>query len=334
MPVSSRVPQLAGLARPQTLRSAPLLGEVCALSAAFTWSVSVILFKRSEEVSPLAMNLFKNLSASLLLAITLLVLGQGLAVDRSVDDWLRLALSGVLGIALADTLFFVALRRLGASLTAVVDCAYAPTSVLMGVVFLHEPVRGMFLVGAALVVGGVLFTTRDRRPTYPLPTVPAVPAAAPPSPRPTEPKPKSLLAGISIGIVAITFTALGVILAKPVLEHSSLVEVTLVRLCAGVVGQLAWVAVVPGHREALGVLRPSRVWRTLMPASFLGSYIAMMLWLGGFKWTTVSSASVLNQMATVFTLILARVMLGEPLTKRRAIGSACAIAGAVLVIVD
>jgi len=80
------------------------------------------------------------------------------------------------------------------------------------------------------------------------------------------------------------------------------------------------------------VLWPSRVWRTLVPASVLGSYVAMLLWLGGFKWASASTASVLNQLSTVFTIVLAWIFLGERLSLRRALGAALAVAGALLVL--
>jgi drug/metabolite transporter (DMT)-like permease len=55
----------------------------------------------------------------------------------------------------------------------------------------------------------------------------------------------------------------------------------------------------------------------------------MLLWLGGFKWALASTASVLNQLSSVFTIVLARVFLAEPLSRRRAVGGAVAVAGAL-----
>ena len=138
-----------------------MLGEALALSAALTWSVSVVLFKRSEAISPQGMNLFKNLLSTLLLLATMPLLGVGFAVGRDGDDWWRLVISGVLGIAIADTLTFMALRRLGAALLAVVDCAYAPVIVGLGVLWLGEPLGPRFGIGAALVVAGVLMASSD-----------------------------------------------------------------------------------------------------------------------------------------------------------------------------
>jgi drug/metabolite transporter (DMT)-like permease len=294
-----------------------MLGEALALAAAATWAVSVILFKRSEAISPQGMNLFKNVCAAALLAATLPLIGGSIDWQRSSDDWWRLVASGVLGIAIADTLVFVALRRLGASLLAVVDCAYAPVIVGMSVLFLGERVGISFAFGAVLVVGGVLLAVR-KPPRHVADTV--------------AHDWKHLAGGIAYGVTGIVSMAIGVILAKPVLERSGLVEVTFVRLLAGIAGQLLWLAFVQRDRTAFAAFRPSPVWRTLVPASVLGSYVAMLLWLGGFKWAHASVAAVLNQMSAVFTIVLARVVLGEPLNPSRALGSAAAVAGAIIVL--
>jgi drug/metabolite transporter (DMT)-like permease len=37
-------------------------------------------------------------------------------------------------------------------------------------------------------------------------------------------------------------------------------------------------------------------------------------------------------MSTVFTIVLARLVLGEPLTRRRALGGLMAISGAIIVL--
>jgi len=294
-----------------------MLGEACALLAALVWSVSVVLFKRSESVSPQAMNLFKNVTALLLLAVTMPVLGLGIDWHRSSEDWWRLALSGVLGIALADTLVFMALRRLGASLLAVVDCVYAPMIVALSVAFLHEPLSAKFLVGAVLVVVGVLIaTSQGQRGGFG---------------RQDRPR-RRLWAGIGFGIAGFAAMAACVVIAKPALERGHLVEVTLIRLVAGVLAQLCWIAARPTEYATMQVFRPGPVWRTLLPASVLGSYVGMLLWLGGFKWTSASTASVLNQLTTVFTIVLAWIFLGERITGRRAVGGAVAIGGALVVL--
>lgn len=291
-----------------------MLGPSMALGSALVWAMAVVLYKRSEAVSPQALNLFKNVLSFALLVATLAALGVAPDLDRPPGDWLLLAASGVLGIAVADTLVFVALRHLGAGLLAIVETVYAPCVVLLSVALLGEPLRAPFLLGGALVVGGVTLAIWD-------PTVlrPARSAA-------------HRRVGIACGVAGILSMATGIVLAKPILETGHLAEVMLARLAFGIVGQLAWLAGDPDRGRVLAVFRPGPVWRTLVPAAVLGNYVAMFLWLGGFKWAPASVAAVLNQMATVFTILLARIFLAEPISPRRALGGATAVAGAVFVL--
>ena len=103
------------------------LGEATALLTAIIWALAVIMFKKSgEEVHPVGLNLFKVIMAGVLLVPTALLFGENLLRPAPIEDYLLLLLSGVLGIGIADTLFFKSLNALGAGLSAIVDCLYSP----------------------------------------------------------------------------------------------------------------------------------------------------------------------------------------------------------------
>jgi drug/metabolite transporter (DMT)-like permease len=289
-------------------------GEICALIAPMCWSVAIILYRRSsEKADPGAMTLFKNGFAVVLLTLTLLAARIPLPTDRPLGDWLRLVVSGVLGLAIADTLLFEALRRVGAGRLAIVDTIYAPVVVVLSWLFLGEQLTPIFLVGGAAVVAGVAVANIER------PTDAAVDRRA-------------VAIGMLFGLGAISGTAIGVVLARPVLQRSDLIEVTWTRLLAGVVAQVLFLLVRGRGTEIAAAFRPAPVWRTLLPAAFIGTYLSLIFWLGGFKWAAASVAAVLNQLATVYILVLAWLVLGEPVTGRRVLGGALAVAGALVVI--
>jgi len=88
------------------------IGPTAALGAAVCWAVSTALFERVGNVLPAwLLNLTKGSIASLLLGLTILVLWQAPPADARA--WIWLTVSGVIGLGLGDTAYFISLRQLG-----------------------------------------------------------------------------------------------------------------------------------------------------------------------------------------------------------------------------
>ena len=85
------------------------MGELMSIGAALVWSISVILFKQMAPFTPVGMNMFKNAIAIACLCVTLLALGIQLTGPQY-RGLILLIVSGVLGIGVADTLFFAGLK--------------------------------------------------------------------------------------------------------------------------------------------------------------------------------------------------------------------------------
>jgi len=292
-----------------------MLGEMLALGSAVGWALSIVLFKRSAHLSAEGLNLFKNTLASTLLILTMLLWGISVDWDRSSEDWWRLGISGFLGITVADTLFFLALRNLGAGMLAILDCVYAPLVVFFSVLMLNESLTLTFAAGAILVIFGLLLATSR--------------GATPPTglDRPT------LYKGAIFAMTSVGLMAFGGVLAKPAIERSDLIEVTTVRLLFGTLPLGLWVVMQGKTKEAFALFRPQREWRNVIPASILGAYLTMIFWMGGMKYTAASIAGVLNQLATAFTLFFGWLILKERLTLRQIGGGAIAMAGAIVILV-
>ena len=293
------------------LSSVRSLGEILALASGVVWAIAVILFRvTGRRIHPVGLNLGKNVLALGLIAPTLLVLGEPLAPAVPLATTALLLVSGVLGIAVSDTLFFHALNRLGASLTAIVDCFYAPFVIGLSFVFLGERLSPVQLVGAALVVSALLTLSKEGK-------VERIDR-------------KDLVAGVVYGILAMFFVALGIVMVKPILGTVSVFWATSVRIAGGT---LALAVLVPFLRDRRAILSPlldRRNWKALVPAAFFGSYLSLILWMGGMKYAKASVAAVLNQLNTIFIVILAVVFLKEKLTGWKVLAVALAFVGAYL----
>jgi drug/metabolite transporter (DMT)-like permease len=287
------------------------LGEILALASGLAWAVAVVLFRVSgRSIHPVGLNLGKNVLGLALIAPTVLLLGESLLPSVPLATTGLLLLSGVLGIAVSDTLFFHALNRLGASLTAIVDCFYSPFVIALSFVLLGERLSLVQLGGAALVVSAILTVSKEGK----LEKIDR----------------KDLALGIAYGILAMFFVALGIVMVKPVLGSVSVVWATLVRMAGGTAALALLVPVLRNRRSILAPLLDRRNWKALVPAAFFGSYLSLILWTGGMKYAKASVAAVLNQLNTIFIVIIAAVFLKERLTGWKLAAVVLAFVGAYL----
>ena len=108
---------------------------------------------------------------------------------------------------------------------------------------------------------------------------------------------------------------IGPVWAKPVLDDFPLIWATTLRLSVGTV-VLALIALGSPRRKVYwAAMRPSAIWKISLPASVLGTYFAMVFWVGGFKYTDASIAGILNQTSIIFAIILAAVILKETILR-------------------
>jgi drug/metabolite transporter (DMT)-like permease len=286
------------------------------LLAAVTWAFALVLFKRSgERVPPLALNLFKNVVSIILLAATLLIMGDGVEALRGFprDDFLVLVFSGIVGITLADTLTFYGLNLIGVGLFSIVDCLYSPSVIFFSWLLISEYLAPAQYLGAALILVGVFVSSRHE----------------PPADRTRT----QLLIGTLVVVLAMALMGVGIVVATPVLKHDGfpLFWGTMLRLLAGTVALVPLASASPKRKALWSVFRPSGVWKVAIPGSILGAYLAMVFWIAGFKYTHAPAAGILNQTTVIFALILATLILKERFTKRKAVAVTLALTGVVIV---
>jgi drug/metabolite transporter (DMT)-like permease len=286
-------------------------GEILAVTSGLIWAIAVILYRISgRNVHPLGLNLFKNLAAFAFMVPTMLLLGRSLVPAVPGRSLWILLLSGFLGIAVSDTLFFYSLNRLGASIVAIVDCFYSPFVIAMSFVLLGERMTLVQLAGVALIISAVLTAEKSGA-------------------RESIAK-KDLILGLTYGILAMFFVALGIVIAKPVLATESVLWATLIRIAGGTIPLLVVVPLLPGRKVFLKPLADFANWKAMIPAAFFGSYLSLIMWMGGMKYAKVSVAAALNQLNTIFIVILAAFALKERLTPWKIAAVVLAFAGAYL----
>lgn len=283
------------------------LGELFSLLSAALWAVGVILYRQlGATLPPLQLNLVKNLLV-LCMVVPAIPLVHGFAPPSFSMAEIGVALaSGAIGIALADTLYFRALNQLGAGRMGVLGNFYSPAVIGLSFIFLGERLTLVQLIGFGLVSLGV-FLVAERRAD-------------------DQGGGRALIQGLGIGLLAILLMAVAIVMVKRTLEVQPLLWVTGVRLVGATIGLLALSMLLRSRGPMLPPLR-GLPWRKLLLAAFVGQFLSMVFWLGGYKFTSASVAAILNESSSVFILLLAWAWLKEPLSRRAVVGVALTIGG-------
>jgi O-acetylserine/cysteine efflux transporter len=142
----------------------PVVGVIFGASSALFWALGTVYFKKYEaRVSTLwAVALTFLVGGIVLTALGLLVEGWR-GVSWTWEFVASLLYSGLVGISLAWVIWFALVRAGEASRVAAYIFAVPLTAVLIGVVFLDEPLGYPLLIGAALVVSGIYLVNREPR---------------------------------------------------------------------------------------------------------------------------------------------------------------------------
>jgi drug/metabolite transporter (DMT)-like permease len=303
------------------------IGEFFSIASAAAWAVGVILYRRlGETLPPLALNFLKNtLVLGMILPAVPLVHGFEMPAFTAMQVGMALA-SGFIGIALADTLYFRALNELGAGRMGVIGNLYSPLVILLSFAFLGERLTVMQVGGFLLVTAGVVTIARSRQGEnhpHPGPLLEGEGDQRVGTSRRTK--------GLLLAVLAITLMAIAIVMVKRTLEAQPLLWVTLIRI-AGAVGGMFVIALLTGNLRRLRPRGAKFDWRILVAAAFIGQFLAMVLWLAGYKYTQASIAAILNETSSVFIVVLAWLWLKEPLGRRGAIGVTLTLGGVAMML--
>ncbi|HDR91507.1 MAG TPA: EamA family transporter [candidate division Zixibacteria bacterium] len=121
------------------------------------------------------------------------------------------------------------------------------------------------------------------------------------------------------------------VIIKPILDRSPLLWATEIRLFGGVAAIILFTFLRRDRREIIDSLTKTNSWGWTISGTMIGTYLAMVLWLAGMKFTQASTAAVLNQTSHVWVFLFAALFLKEKMNPTRLFAIALAMAGVFMV---
>lgn len=284
-------------------------GELAALAAAFVWALSTVMFGQlGKFLSPLLLNLAKGIVAIALTVLTLLLWGNlQPQLSGSATGWLLL--SGVIGIGLGDTAYFMALNHLGARRVLLIESLAPPMTALLALLFLGEQLSAIAWFGILLTLLGVAWVIAERTPIR---TEAAV--------RPGR--------GVIWGLLAALGQSVGAVLSRSVLADTVVDPLWsgLLRIIAGVGVLCLILGLTKSPRSGLTTVRLRPLLPRIVLAAFLATYLGIWLQQVALKYSPAGIAQALLATSPLFVLPIS-VAMGDRVTGRAILGGLVAVGG-------
>jgi len=286
------------------------LGDFYAILTALCWSCGVIFFEIAGRVlNSLQISLLKNI-VGVLGFISFIILQGDPFPDFIEQEYLILIISGIIGVAIGDIFFLASLRRIGSSLSAIVSTGYTISIFILAFLMFGEVISFISYLGGVLVILGVVIGTIDRD---------------------LERTPKEILYGVLFGLLANLCTAYSVLLLRPIMDVHPVVPIALVRFSIGMIISAFGILYLNGKLALRETILKGFSNYNLLAGAFFGTFLSVIFWLAGFKFTLAGRAAIYNQLSTIFIILLASVFLNQHMTKRKWVAVSLALMGSFIV---
>ncbi len=296
-------------------------GEVKALLAAALWATAGIVFAfNMRRLGPVTLNLIRCLAGLLFVCLLAALIGTHELRHVSAPTVAAMIGSGILAIALGDTLFFAVLPTLGASLAVPLSGSVYPVlTFFIAVLWLDETLTWMVVFGTALILVGIFLLVWRAEAAPPLPE----------SEGETVDQRIAPSKAVALLMVASIFYTASTVWLRAGSGDIGAVPANLLRASAASL----FLLMALGARHAAEPQRPT-FWAVawLAAAGILAVGVGGLLYIQAVQEAGAGRTAVLTSTMPLFNLPLAVLFLKERVTPQVVIGTVTCVLGIWLVI--
>lgn len=283
-------------------------GILSALLSACSWAFGTITFERIGKVVPFVGITFLKGVFSIVLMILLLVVTGGL-YPIGWREFSFLALSGIVGITIGDSLFFKSLQDLGAKTQVIFFLLGQILTMILSLLFLGELLSVEQYIGAFILLTGVIVTTWGTQTNHP-----------------------NKIRGIIFGLASMTCFSVSAIMVKAAISDVPVITATFYRMVFGTIFTLGYGVASKNFSSWIRPLKDKKLLGLFVFNVIVITYGGFLLSMAAIKYISVSLASVLGATEPIFVLLLAFLLMREKVTKRELIGTIVTLVGLFLII--
>lgn len=291
------------------------IGEIAAIGAAIVWACATWIYGQfGHRFSAMQLNIIKGLVASVMMLLVMPLIPMP-EFELSANHFWILAISGIIGIAIGDSAYFAALKRIGANKTLLLESLAPPLSGVLALMFLGAALTLQSWLGVVITTLAVTFVVFQ-----------------PSNSVSDDSTNQAQWSGIGYGLVASVCQASGVVISHYALVAGDIPPLlgALIRLTIGVFAVMMIIPFVENKpyssikRDLWEMTKLDKLW--LLSAIFVGTFLALWLQQIALKNANPAIAQTLIATSPVFILVI-YALKGEKVSKQSLIGTLAAVGG-------
>ncbi|ROL61593.1 DMT family transporter [Bacteroidetes/Chlorobi group bacterium ChocPot_Mid] len=288
------------------------IGELSALAAALLWSCSSFVFTAATfRIGTIQLNISRMIIASLLLVITLMILG--IRFEISEEQLIYLSLSGFVGLVIGDSFLFKAFNLVGPRISLLL-LSFNPAFAAIFAFFLLGEVLSFFaIIGMIITLLGITIVVLEKHSN--------------------ESKFKVTKFGIFCGFMSAIGQGVGLVLAKMAFQNGDIhyLVATFIRIASAVVIMLPFALLFKKYSNPFKVFSEDKKALGLVSlGAVIGPYLGITLSFIAIIYTHVGIASTLMSTMPIIMLPMSKIIYKEKLSIKAVVGAFIAVTGVAI----
>jgi drug/metabolite transporter (DMT)-like permease len=267
----------------------------------------------SHKIGSIAVNIIRLIIGFAFLSVfNLIWRGYILPVDASIENWLWLSLSGLVGFVFGDLFLFKSYTMIGSRFSMLIMTMVPPITAFFSFIILGERLTLFHYLGMTLTFSGIAMAIFSR------------------SAKGEKLSLKLAPKGILYAFGGAVGQALGLVLSKFGMKNYDPFAATQIRIIAGIFGYILLVTILTRWKMVSNASHNKSGMILTSVGAFFGPFLGVSFSLIAIKYTEAGIASTIMALVPIFIILPAFVLFKQKVTLSEILGSIVSVGGVAL----
>lgn len=293
------------------------LGEIYSFMTAIFWTITAISFELAgKKIGSLSVNYLRLIIGFILISVfTTFSRGMFLPLDATVDAWIWLSVSGLIGFVIGDLFLFQAYLEIGSRISMLIMALSPPLTALLGFITMREVISFYGIVGMVITILGIFVVVLVKNPEG------------------NNFKFSKSIKGIVYAFIGALGQSFGLIFSKMGMGSYDPFAATQIRIISGIIGFTLVFLFMNKWDKLKEAIKNKGALKYLLAGSLFGPFLGVAFSLLAIQYTTTGISSTITSIIPVLIIPLSIYVLKEKVSPKEIVGAIISVIGVVILFV-